>query len=248
MLRDVRFLNMGSCLIDRSQLVTGHPVGDVVRIPIWAYLLRGDEGTWLVDTGMPMGCIGNERYFGEMEPGDLILPQMTDEDMIDRVLVRAGLRLRDIGEVIFTHAHFDHAGGSALFQDARVLAHPDEVAALRQDPELPEWIDLGLRYEAVQDGFEPMPGVRLIHTPGHTPGHLSLLLRPQGGRTILLTVDAVYTRRNWDEDILGAMTDRARGQASVERLRAVAAAEDAAVFFGHDPDQATEAFWCSFIG
>ncbi len=246
MLRDVRFLNMGWCLIDRSQLVTGHPVGDVVRIPIWAYLLRGDDALLLVDSGMPAGCIGNERYFGEMEPGDLIMPQMQAEDMVDRVLARQGVRLEDIDEVIFTHAHFDHAGGSGLFHGTRILAHPDELEALRAEPELPEWIDLGLRYETVQDGLEPIPGVKLIHTPGHTPGHMSLLLRPKGVRPILLTVDAVYTRHNWEADILGAMTDADLGQASVARLRAIAAAEDAAVFFGHDPDQAKEPFWQAF--
>ncbi len=246
MLRDVRFLNMGYCLIDQSQLVTGHPVGDVVRIPIWAYLLRGDDGLLLVDTGMPRGCVGNERYFGEMEPGDLIMPQMQSGDMVAEVLDRQGLHPQDIDGVIFTHRHFDHAGGSGIFQGTRILIHTDELQALRQDPELPEWIDLGLRYETVQDGAEPMPGVRLVHTPGHTPGHMSLLLRPQGVRPLLLTIDAVYTRRNWQDDILGAMTDRAQGQASVDRLRAVAEAEDAAVFFGHDRDQSKEPFWQAF--
>ncbi len=247
MLREVRFLNMGYCLIDHSQLVAGDPVGNVVRIPIWAYLLRGDDAVMLVDSGMPAGCIGNERYFGEMAQEDLILPQMAAEDMVDRVLLRQGLRLADLDALITTHAHFDHAGGSRLFRGGRVLIHPSELQAMREEAELAEWLDLDLPYETVLDGAEPMPGVTLLHTPGHTPGHMSLLLRPEGVRPIVLTIDAVYTRRNWDADIPGAMVDPALGQASVRRLRQTARTEDAAVFFGHDPDQSQEMFWQSFV-
>ncbi len=246
MLREVRFLNMGSCLIDYSQLVTGEPVGNVVRIPIWAYLLRGDDAVVLVDSGMPEGCIGNERYFGQMEPGDLILPQMQREDMVDEVLARQGLRVGDVDALISTHSHFDHAGGNRLFRDRRIHIHRDELAAERAEEKPPEWVDLALPYETVVDGAVPLPGVTLIHTPGHTPGHMSLLVEAEGVRPILLTIDAVYTRRNWDAGIPGAMTDAAQGRKSVERLRAIARERDAAVFFGHDPAQAGEPFWQTF--
>lgn len=243
MLREVRFLSMGSCLIDRSQLVTGDPVGEVWHIPIWAYLLRGDDGVLLVDSGMPEGCIGNERFFGEMAPEELILPQMTADDRIDRVLARQGLILADLDGFITTHGHFDHAGGSARLRGCPALIHPAELAALRGDPEPPPWLDLDRDFEPAPDGMRPMDGVTVVHTPGHTPGHLSLLLEPQGRQPILLTVDAVYTRRNWELDIPGAMLDPAVGRQSVGRLREIAARSGAAVFFGHDPEQWRDAAW-----
>lgn len=246
MLREVRFLNMGYCLIDHSQLVSGDPVGHVVRIPIWAYLLRGDDALMLVDSGMPTGCIDNEGFFGEADPTELIVPQMRQEDMVDRVLLSQGVRLEDLDALISSHWHFDHAGGNNLFRGTRILVHPAEVQSARAETELPEWVDLSLPYEMIEDGAEPMPGVQILHTPGHTPGHLSLRLQPEGVRPIVLTIDAVYTRRNWDADIPGAMMDPVQGQASAHRLRDIARADGAAVFFGHDPDQAGESFWQTF--
>jgi N-acyl homoserine lactone hydrolase len=247
MLRDVRFLKMGHCLIDQSQLVTGEPVGHVVRIPIWAYLLRGTDSLLLVDSGMPDGCVGNEGYFGETDPGDIILPQMGPDETVDRVLARHSLAIQDLDALITTHWHFDHAGGMRRFRDRPILVHPAEVEAARAEAQLPEWIDLTLAFAPVTDGFQPMPGVRLVHTPGHTPGHTSLYLEPQGLPPIVLTIDAVYTRQNWQRDVSGAMLDAAVGQASVARLRGIARDAGAAVFFGHDPAQAEEDFWRTFV-
>lgn len=247
MLQDVRFFKMGHCLIDHAQLVTGDPVGQVVRIPIWAYLLRGTDSLMLVDAGMPAGCVGNEAYFGETSPEDLILPQMGPEDMVDRVLARQGIAPGDLDALITTHWHFDHAGGMRLFRDQPILVHPAEVEAARAETELPEWVDLSLDFTPVTDSFQPMPGVRLVHTPGHTPGHMSLYLEPKGLRPIVLTIDAVYTRQNWQRDVPGNMLDEAVGRESVTRLRRIVRDAGAAVFFGHDPAQAEEEFWRTFV-
>ena len=44
--------------------------------------------------------------------------------------------------------------------------------------------------------------MKLLHTPGHTPGHLSLLLRLESGGRLLLTADAAYAQRTLDERLL----------------------------------------------
>lgn len=243
MLRELNLLGAGHCLIDQSQLLTGDPSGTLLRIPIWMYLLRTDDALFLVDTGMPPRCIDNENVFGALREGDRILPQMTADDMVDAVLRRRGLRPQDIDSLISTHWHFDHAGGNSLFRNQPILVHSGELDAASRGAYPPECRDMTLDYRLVEDGDEPVPGVTLLHTPGHTPGHLSLLVRVEGLKPILLTIDASYTRRNWDLDIPGAMMDPETGRRSVSRLREIAQATDAAVFFGHDAAQAQEPFW-----
>lgn len=243
MLRELRLLRAGHCRIDQSQLLTGDPAGTLALIPIWMYLLRTDDALLLVDSGMPARCIDNEGVFGATKDADRILPQMHAEDMVDAVLQRQGLALQDIDVLISTHWHFDHAGGNNLFQTQPILVHKGELDAASRGAYPPECRDLTLHYRVVEDGAEPVPGVTLLHTPGHTPGHLSLLVRVEGVRPILLTIDASYMRRNWDLDIPGAMVDPETGRQSVSRLREIAQATDAAVFFGHDAAQAKEAFW-----
>lgn len=243
MFREVQLLRAGACRIDRSQLVTGTPEGTMVRIPIWMYLLRGRDSLMLVDTGMPPELIGNERYFADAGEGDQILPQMTPEDTLERVLGRQGLRIENLDAVISTHWHFDHAGGSRQLGSRPVLVHPDELASARAEAELPFWVDPALDFRPARDGDHPMPGVTLLHSPGHTPGHLSLLLEPEGAAAILLTIDAAYTAQNWREDVPGAMLDPVLGLQSVARLKAIAKDASARVFFGHDAAQAEEEFW-----
>jgi glyoxylase-like metal-dependent hydrolase (beta-lactamase superfamily II) len=80
--------------------------------------------------------------------------------------------------------------------------------------------------------------IRLVATPGHTPGHTSLLLRAAGGRTVLLVGDAAYTLRNVREGLLPLLTadDRAYRE-SLREIAAFAEGEpDATLVPSHDPD------------
>ncbi|MDA8344104.1 MAG: N-acyl homoserine lactonase family protein [Thermaerobacter sp.] len=243
MLQEISLLHAGNCLIDQSELVTGSEEGTLVRVPIWMYLLRTDDALLLVDSGMPTECIGNERYFSGEQDGDHILPQMQADDAVARVLARQGYSIGDLDALISTHWHFDHAGGNRLFHGKPVLVHPAELEQARTETALPVWVDLSLDFRPVADGDQPAAGITLLHTPGHTPGHLSLLLHPSGERPIMLTIDAAYTARNWMENLPGAMVDPALGMRSVSRLQALAREESAVVFFGHDAAQAQEPLW-----
>ncbi len=249
MLRDVRLLCAGYSRVDWSIFKTGNPAGQLVRAPAWMYLLRSDDAVMLVDTGMPKSCIDNGNYFADPsgEP-PLIVPEMRPEDWVEQVLERQGLTVADIDGLISTHWHFDHAGGNQLFRRQPILVHPLEIEGGRAGAYPPECSDLSLDYRTITDGYRPMPGVTLLHTPGHTPGHLSVYCEPQGLRPILLTIDAAYTTDNWQSEIPGAQEDPELGRRSVTRLKEMAAAANAAVFFGHDPDQASEAAWQPLLG
>jgi N-acyl homoserine lactone hydrolase len=98
------------------------------------------------------------------------------------------------------------------------------------------WDPPGVEFEIVEGDWSPLPGVEILHTPGHTPGHQSMLVHT-GGEPWLFTWDAVYTEEHWRTGKLGAVNDVPAARRSIERLRAVASDGNARIIFGHDIGQ-----------
>jgi glyoxylase-like metal-dependent hydrolase (beta-lactamase superfamily II) len=131
---------------------------------------------------------------------------------IIQALKRLGKQADDVTRIILTHAHLDHAGDAAHMQKvsgARVLCHGIEApyAARGRQPPVDEHnfgariygnLPVGFKKirvdEQLQDGqlLDIAGGLRVVHTPGHTPGHISLLHEPSG---VLITGDAVFNVR-----------------------------------------------------
>jgi len=99
-----------------------------------------------------------------------------------------GLSTRDIDLVINTHLHTDHAGGNSIFKGKRLIFHEAEYS---HHPRA--WIDYvsdGMAVSLMKgDDMVLSDGVKLLHTPGHTPGSISVLVETEGGR-VLITGDA----------------------------------------------------------
>ena len=172
-----------------------YPVADgVVRVPVVfvnAYLVGGTGGPWvLVDTGTP-GAAAWLRRAARAVHGD-----------------------RPPDAVVLTHGHFDHAGSAQALADGwgvPIYAHPAELPFLMgrsdyppQDPSMGGAIaflsrffptsgyDFGSRVRPLPaDGSVPgLDGWRWLHTPGHTPGHVSPW---RGADRTLVAGDAVAT-------------------------------------------------------
>jgi glyoxylase-like metal-dependent hydrolase (beta-lactamase superfamily II) len=138
-------------------------------------ILDDENGNTLVDTGLP-----------------------AQAGAIDAALGEADIGVRDLGHIILTHQDLDHIGSGADLvrqSGARVLAHPTdapyiegELRPLKFTPEMleqrPQMREVLKRLEPVrvdehlEDGqrLDLAGGIRVIFTPGHTPGHLSLYL------------------------------------------------------------------------
>ncbi|WP_405859765.1 MBL fold metallo-hydrolase [Streptomyces sp. NBC_00090] len=115
------------------------------------------------------------------------------------VLADAGIDRADVHTVVLTHLHEDHTGwaadaaGRPFFPQARYVVQRAETAALDRADPVWSWVVEPLR-EAGQlhevDGEHRLrPGVTLLPTPGHTPGHQSVLVGRPGGRDVLVTGD-----------------------------------------------------------
>ncbi|MEU3985647.1 N-acyl homoserine lactonase family protein [Streptomyces sp. NPDC026672] len=147
--------------------------------PVLAYLVQHDHGLILFDSGIGRADAGTEAHYR---------PRRRD---LRDALSAAGVALGDISLVANCHLHFDHCGGNPLLGGTPILVQDVELATARNGGHtFDELIDFpGASYEELAGEAEVRPGVWIVPTPGHTPGHQSLVLR-QGDGTVVLAGQA----------------------------------------------------------
>jgi glyoxylase-like metal-dependent hydrolase (beta-lactamase superfamily II) len=189
-----------------------------------AYAIRRREGVLLFDTGFGFGSPElDERYHPTFRP-------MTD------VLGEAGIRRADIDLVANCHLHADHAGQNATFTGIPIHVQAVELATARAgDYTILDWIEgPGVEYVEADGDHDLVPGIRVLWTPGHAPGHQSLVVDQADG-PVVLSGQAIYGLDEWTGSPGREGRSRARDQgaydASVARLREVAPSR---VLFAHD--------------
>ena len=122
------------------------------------------------------------------------------ELLLDRLNER-GLRPQDIDVVVLTHAHWDHMLNIDLFTNAQVLVHEAERAYVNA-PDTADWATPSytglilerMQSQSVREGDEIDQGVRILATPGHSPGSMTLLVEREG-ETVGVTGDALPNAR-----------------------------------------------------
>ncbi|MBM3942056.1 MAG: N-acyl homoserine lactonase family protein [SAR202 cluster bacterium] len=118
-------------------------------------------------------------------------------NMLVDALKKRGIALDDIGRVVLTHAHWDHSQNTDLFPNAEIVIHEKELEYTR-NPRAGDFATAryfaetlkGQKVRAVNKETELEQGVGLIETPGHTKGHVSLLVETAAG-LVCLCGDAV---------------------------------------------------------
>lgn len=240
----VFIMPLGRFDLDVGTLTPGDASGRRAKAPVYAYLVECAAGLVLMDTGCSTALARNPRSILGDEV-DSLTPEMGEADHILAQLAGLGYGPSDVDLVVNSHLHFDHAGANNCFPNAEFWCQAAEWEAVAAHPQHypdPGW-DPGpkARRRGLRGDTDVAVGVRLISTPGHTPGHQSLLVEADDG-PLLFTSDAVYTRAHFNAEHLGAAVDRTQARASVVRLMELAR-EGARPFFSHDPVQASIEAW-----
>ena len=195
--------------------------------PVYGFVVVHPDGIVIVDTGVGGG-----------HPGIDALYRPQRRPVADHL---SALKIApdDVTLVINTHLHFDHCGDNRLFPGTPTLVQRAEYEAA-QEPAytVPDWVTFPDACFQLLDGeTEVLPDLTIVPTPGHTPGHQSLLVDTGEGR-IIIAGQAAYTANEFarpeephPRGLAGAW-DRERCLESLQRLSSL---HPRRVYFSHDP-------------
>lgn len=215
----------------------------IISVPISAYLLDTDAGWVLFDTGLDEANLRDRSKLDAMflEPGWDPPPVVKPHHELERQLNEIGIGFADISTVILSHLHADHTGHIKRMPQARFIVAQREWDYVKSG-EAPYYFfgsdyDLpGLDWQFVSGDHEVMPGLTIIATPGHSPGHQSLLVTLPNTGEVVLAADVGDMMRNFDEEILpGGSTNDIEALASIRRINREVAERKAMLFLTHDP-------------
>ena len=176
------------------------PATGKVRLCVQSYLVRTPRHTILVDS-----CVGN----GKERPGRPSW-HMRRDDAWERGLAAAGVRLEEVDYVMCTHLHADHVGWNTRLEDGRWVPTFPNARYVFGEKEFAHWsaehakaanpvmadsvlpvVEAG-RADLVRTDAALDDHVRLVPTPGHTPGHCSVELG-RGRTDAVLTGDLIHS-------------------------------------------------------
>lgn len=165
---------------DKTLSTRGRGAGEIIKAPILAYLIETNQGRILFDVGCDYQKIHQpdllEIYY-EHDGFPFGPPEMEESERLPNKLEMLGLQAKDIDMVFCSHLHFDHAGGLCEFCQAEVHASEMQAAKdLADGAYFSSDFDLPLNWKIQSAEYQLVPGVDAIETPGHTAGHMSMMI------------------------------------------------------------------------
>ena len=235
-LEKLYILNCGEGVAgDISRWSPGVNVGKPMEFVDNCYLLRHAQGWLLWDTGVTDAIAAMPEG---QAPADPRATHWKRPKTLASQLDALGVKPLDIKYLAISHTHPDHIGNVPLFPQSMLLVQkaeyewPTPLGVGRFKPEQPV-TKLEGDHDVFGDG-----SVTILATPGHTPGHQSLLVRLPKTGAVVLSGDAVHFKSNWDNrGIPSANTDKDQTLASMQRIADVLTKEQAQLWINHDKAQ-----------
>ena len=220
---------------DISRWSPGVNVGKSMDFVDNCYLMHHTQGWLFWDTGITDAIAAMP---GGQAPPDPRMTHWRRPKTLASQLELIGVNATDIKYLAISHTHPDHIGNVAMFPQAILLVQkaeyewPTSLGVGRFKAEHPVK-KLEGDYDVFGDG-----SVTIISTPGHTPGHQSLLVKLPKTGAILLSGDAVHFKSNWENRrVPSGNTDKDQTLASMQRISELLAKENAQLWINHDKAQ-----------
>jgi N-acyl homoserine lactone hydrolase len=203
-----------------------------IQLTFSCYLIRHGNDYLVWDTGNPPAT------------GTTPAPTAPSSSLVEQ-LAQLHLKPEQITFVGISHYHGDHVGQVASFPQATLLIGKGDWEALNDPKPNPgvnsanfaHWISGGGKVEPLigdKDVFGD-GSVVMLSTPGHTPGHHSLLVKLKEKGNVLITGDLAHFRENYDSNGVPTFnTSRAETLASLDRFKQLATNLNATVIIQHD--------------
>ena len=205
-----------------------------VATPTPCFLIAHGKRYLLWDAGLSKRAIGANHAVYKLER------TITDQ------LADIAVKPEQIEFVGISHYHGDHTGQATQFPKARLLIGAGDFAALKSakppggsaPPHIQPWIDGKAPVELLTYDFAPFGDdrVQILMTPGHTPGHSTLLVKLATG-PVILSGDLWFSHSDaLRETMPDFNTSRAETIASRERIARLAEKLDAVILIQHEPN------------
>jgi N-acyl homoserine lactone hydrolase len=217
--------------LDQSRWSPGVNVGKPIEFSDNCYLIRHGKNWLLWDTGFPDRFAENPvtTPVGTASRAKTLAAQLAGVDV----------KTSDIAFVAVSHTHGDHVGNVDLFPSSTLLIQKAELEwAFAPDKQPPFKKDRPVReLEGDLDVFGD-GSITIISTPGHTPGHQSLLVHLSKTGWVILSGDVAHFKDNWDNRRVPSMNvSGEQTQASMKRIADLMAEKHAQLWINHDLPQ-----------
>ena len=202
-------MQCGVLYSDKGVFVAGCN-GTKFDVPVPYFLIEHEKGYVLFDSGHNQTTVNNPETLNQVILDSFRPAEFGDGYVLD-ALKKLGVKPEDIAYHVCSHLHFDHAGGIGLFPNATYVVQraelhyayvPDpfmKIVYLREDfDKNVNWLMLDGWNDNKHDLFNDGK-IIIYYTPGHTPGHQSLLVNLDESGSMLLTQDACFTEENLNE-------------------------------------------------
>jgi N-acyl homoserine lactone hydrolase len=232
---------------DESVWTPGENVGRSIQFSSTCWLIKHGSDWLLWDTGVPQSTLNDPRGWSTLPK---LIVYHLDKSLTDQ-LAEIGLKPADITRVAISHTHGDHIGNMGLFANATVLMQRAEYSWIHS-PDGPndnvnQLMALARKLLGTPKNLQLIDGdtdvfgdgsVFLVSTPGHTPGHQSLLVHLSNSGFIILSGDVAHLEENFENNIVPSLnTNKAQSIASMEKVRQLIAIYKAKFFINHDKKQ-----------